>query len=298
MITNVLPQHNAEYIALVFWKQEIAKVSSITLIPQLVNSEISYIAYINIESYCDTESAYDFVWHMNSDLFLFCHDESDPENSIWYLQKNTHNSGNLSVGPYTTNFMPEFFEDYTETSLSFGQKLLPNNDSYDEEYDNYTCNSEEWDEFVRNRPIVGLDNVYYTLDEAIQHLWHINKKLQNNDSPSIRHILKKEFDHFEQQIKNWENTYGLALLEESQNDATMVSMGNVCPSLFIPHSHELKRETAGECYDDYSVTTSKREIAMSVDEYNRLELNAISIPVLRREEALTQDDINSLLNIW
>lgn len=110
MIFNLNPQYTAQYIALALWRAEIAMVSSITLIPEIKNDMISNIAYINIESFCDTEAASHFVrtMAMTGD-YIFIHEESDPENSTWVLQKNTHNSGNLYVGSYTTIFMSDFF---------------------------------------------------------------------------------------------------------------------------------------------------------------------------------------------
>lgn len=77
MISDIKSQFTSEYIANVLWKREIAKVSSITLIPQIKNGEISYIAYIDIDSFCETAAAYDFVYHMCDDSFTFCHNESD-----------------------------------------------------------------------------------------------------------------------------------------------------------------------------------------------------------------------------
>ena len=142
MISDIKSQFTSEYIANVLWKREIAKVSSITLIPQIKNEEISYIAYIDIDSFCDTEVAYDFVCHMSADNFAFCHNESDMENTdnFWIVEKNTHNSGNLHVGSYTTAFMPHFFKyDIVEAGSEFYQ-IDPN-------YDDESCSlATDWEE--------------------------------------------------------------------------------------------------------------------------------------------------------
>jgi hypothetical protein len=142
MISDIMYRFTAQYIANVLWKREIAKVSSITLIPQIKNGEISHIAYIDIDSFCETKAAYDFVYNMSADCFAFCHDESNLKNedNFWILQKNTHNSGNLCVGPYTTAFMPHFFKyDIVEAGSEF-YRIDPN-------YEDESCSlATDWQE--------------------------------------------------------------------------------------------------------------------------------------------------------
>lgn len=289
MILDIKPQFTSEYIANLLWKREIAKVSSITLIPQIQNGEISHIAYINIVSFCDTEVAYDFVKNMSTDNFIFCHHEGDPENpdNFWIIQKNIHNSGNICVGPYTTLFIPEFFEyDIVETDSEIDgidanydvvsgsvitdlEDLLHRHDSHynvDEE-DTYTCNSEEWEEFTRQRPIKGLSNDYYSVDEALEHLLVINNQLDNESRLSERVKLEEEFEHFEKSLRIWEDTEGFNLSQEAIKNGKELYMCEVCPSLYIPRQY--KREVAGKWYEDMQWTPiqQRREVAMSVDEY-------------------------------
>jgi hypothetical protein len=102
MISEVKTHYTAEHIAFILLTKEICHVSSITLIPQIYNEEIYNIAYIDIHSYCDTEVAYEFIEHIKSGVFMLNHD-NDPDN-VWVFQNNIHNSGQLSVGSYTTNF--------------------------------------------------------------------------------------------------------------------------------------------------------------------------------------------------
>lgn len=328
MILDIKPQFTAEYIANLLWKREIAKVSSITFIPQIQNGEISHIAYINIDSFCETEAAYDFVHNMSADHFIFCHDESDVNNpdNLWILEKNTHNSGNLYVGPYTTAFAADFFkydvaEDASEsesipdddsnwdsdcdhkgltpppevqgstkklmewmeevgllkepekepaTTLCFGENLLPHHEPHynaDQE-DTYTCDSEEWEEFRRKRPIKGLGNDYYSVDEALEHLWVINEHLDNEPRFSERLKLEEELEHFEKVLRVWENNEGFDIAQEALRIGRELTMSQICPSLFVPHS--VQREVAGEWYEDMqrSSNQTRREVAMSVDEYN------------------------------
>jgi len=53
--------HTAEYIANVFWSQNIAQIKSIVLTPYLYKSTFYQTAYIHIESWGDSESAYNFM---------------------------------------------------------------------------------------------------------------------------------------------------------------------------------------------------------------------------------------------
>lgn len=53
--------HTAEYIANVFWSQNIAQIKSIVLTPYLCKSTFYQTAYVHIESWGDSESAYNFM---------------------------------------------------------------------------------------------------------------------------------------------------------------------------------------------------------------------------------------------
>ncbi len=107
MIANVETQFTAEYIANVFWNQKIAQVSSITLIPYLKDTEIVQMAYITIQSWCDSEVAYNFIQRVkvSEGEARLIHQSDD----WWSVQINTHNDGILFVGDYTTNFTDSYF---------------------------------------------------------------------------------------------------------------------------------------------------------------------------------------------
>lgn len=107
MIPCVESQYTQEYIANVFWRQHIAKVSSITLIPYLRNGEIYNIAYIGIDEWCDSEAAYNFIQRVqnsNKEARLVHHDDD-----WWPIQLNTHNNGKINVGTYTVDFDSSYF---------------------------------------------------------------------------------------------------------------------------------------------------------------------------------------------
>jgi hypothetical protein len=312
MILNIDAQIKAEYIANVFWTREIAKVSTITLIPKIEKGVISNICYIDIDSYCETEAAYEFIRCMDADFFVFCHDESDPDNNMWLLEKNTHNSGNLFVGPYTTAFMPEFFThevaeadpELNGTLLTFAQSLLPPHDSVVhaneniENDDGLVCDTEEWEDFIAKRPIKGLGNDYYSVDEALEHLWVINEHLDNEPRFSERIKLEEELEHFENELQKY----------ESFPYPKGITMGELLPELFMPV--DVKREIAGQWIQEYDSLFNnefpmaadelmpelppppqmQREVAMSVEEF----IAQIPPPQMQREVAMSVDEYNRL----
>lgn len=102
MIQYVEGQYNHEYIANVFWVQNLAKVHSITLVPYLKNSEIYNIAYITIEQWCDSEAAYNFIQRLKKpekEARIVYH-----EDYWWLVELNTHNDGKMFLGAYTVVF--------------------------------------------------------------------------------------------------------------------------------------------------------------------------------------------------
>lgn len=107
MIPCVEIEYSQEYIANVFWRQGIAQVSNITLIPYLKNTEIYNFAYITIQEWCDSESAYNFIYRISSTNkeARLVHNDDD----WWPVQLNTHNNGDINVGVYTVSFDSSYF---------------------------------------------------------------------------------------------------------------------------------------------------------------------------------------------
>lgn len=191
MIPCVESQYTQEYIANVFWRQYIAKVSSITLIPYIKNSEIYSIAYIAIDEWCDSEAAYNFIKRLNNpnmESRLVHH-----EDNWWPIQLNTHNNGNIAVGCYTLAFDSTYFK--RDEPLHSAAPL-------EEEY---ICDDEEWQEFTEKRPIKGLKNDYYTVDEALERLWIANQKLDEMDDERPSSVLYREvcdeINHFTNELR-------------------------------------------------------------------------------------------------
>ncbi len=183
MITDVNIQYTAKYIANVMLTKEIAKIHSITLIPQMTNTNISNLAYIDIDSYCDTEEAYNFITNLKSGSFAFYHNDNNTDTDVWIIQMNTHNSGGLCVGTYTTYF------NYDETNTDH------NNDSIESNFD------EELEESVRQRPIQGIGMDRYSVDEALTHLHFLHEKFNACQCEFKKELIQEEIIHMNNELR-------------------------------------------------------------------------------------------------
>jgi hypothetical protein len=208
MINCVESQYTQEYIANVFWRQCIAKVSSITLIPYLKNGCVYNIAYITIDEWCASENAYNFIKRLNDqtkETRIVHHDDE-----WWPVEINTHNNGDMDVGVYTTVFTPDYFE----------RKEFETADSDEEET---VVDDEESEEIRRQHPIQGLYDDRYTHEEAEAHL----QKLKQDLSRAYRcqvpdealEELEYEISHFESELsihRSVENSKNVTLREHQK----------------------------------------------------------------------------------
>jgi len=172
MIVEVESQYTQPYIANVFWEQEIGKVSSITLIPYIKNSKVYNIAYVNIAEWRDTEAAL---------LFIQClmNPERKARIGPWEVEMNTHNNGEIRVGTYTVVF------DTCDDSCA----------------EEYICAEEEYEE---KRPIRGLENDYYTIEEVFEHLWLLHEEYEIHRVKEYHPEIDKEVAHFENELRNYD----------------------------------------------------------------------------------------------
>jgi len=167
IIHCVESQYTQEYIANVFWKQRIAKVSSITLIPYINKSEMYSVAYIYINEWCDTEAAYNFIRYLNNpskEARIIHYDDE-----WWPVQLISHNC-DIYVKDYTIKFDSAYFNR------------------------NETAYNEEW---LSKHPIKGIRNEYYSVEEALSRVWDLSDRIDYNchlDSEESREIkhLKNE----------------------------------------------------------------------------------------------------------
>jgi hypothetical protein len=204
MIRDLESQYNAEYIANVFWSKCIARVSSITLIPYIIDDKITNTAYVEIDSFCETEEGRNCAKALTlCDGMMFGHAVPEEEN-IWVFEPNTHYQGELCVGSFTTKFAADFFEPKEAKSQQV-----------DEDEESYCMDEEEAEEFERRYPIRGLDGVYYDFEGALEHLWVLNEECDDTEDSEKRTRIEKELMHFETQIQKYyiEQNSNLKLVE-------------------------------------------------------------------------------------
>lgn len=119
MITSLDKDYSQEYIARVFWDQHIAKVSRVTLIPYMKKGKEYNIAYININEWDESESAYNFIKRLQdpSKEARIVYYEDD----WWPVEVNSHNNGNLMCGEYTVTFDDCYYEcdDSSEVAIGY-----------------------------------------------------------------------------------------------------------------------------------------------------------------------------------
>lgn len=202
MITCVESQYTQEYIANVFWRQHIAKVGSITLIPYLKNGQIYSIAYIAIDEWCDSEAAYNFIQRLkdSSREVRIVHQDDD----WWTVEINTHNNGEIYVGAYTMAFMSDYF-------------MRDEQDEQDEDDATAPCtevDDEEWCEFDPQYPIL-VRGERYTVAEAKSQL----RALKSELATAYRHRVNEEaLEDIETDIASFEAELRIhEIVNNSQN---------------------------------------------------------------------------------
>ena len=101
--------YTQEYVANAFWKQRIARVSSVTLIPYIKGEWIYYIAYINVDRWCDSENAYNFIRNLNnpSKETRLVH----YEDNWWSVEKSVNT---FALKDATVLFEPSYYERFIE----------------------------------------------------------------------------------------------------------------------------------------------------------------------------------------
>lgn len=209
-------KYTSEYIANVFWKNKLAKVRSITLIPYWKNDQYYNIAYITIAEWCDTETAYNFIARLNDpnkEARCIHHDDD-----WWTVEINTHNNGNLNVGCYTCHFNSVYFERNFDCYEKINSELQQMEEDYFSHPDCVIPGTKEADNLMEtmskqepNKPIIGLNNICYSLDDATIRLkeLEIMHDLMDDEKPSSKeyravrdemNLLQKQFRKISQDI--------------------------------------------------------------------------------------------------
>jgi hypothetical protein len=106
-------EDHPRYVADTFLKQNIAKISDITLIPYWRNSVVVYVGFITILEWFDTENSYNFIQKLKnpSKETRMVYDDDD----WWVIQLNTGDECNFAVENYTVYFSyPTDFDEEVE----------------------------------------------------------------------------------------------------------------------------------------------------------------------------------------
>ena len=106
---DVTYEDQPRYVANTFLKQNLAKISDVTLIPYWRNGVVVYVGFITILEWFDTENSYNFIQKLNnpSKETRMVYDDDD----WWVIQLNTGDECNFAVENYTVYFSyPTDFE--------------------------------------------------------------------------------------------------------------------------------------------------------------------------------------------
>ena len=225
VIANVDTKYSAEYIANVLWYNEIAKVSTITLLPHIYHT-ISHTAFIEIESYCDTLCASSFVERVKRGPYHFTHNDLYPENNVWLFELNPLSIGSLYVGAYTKTFMPDFFTypEEEDTYVDEAELCSTTPNVVEEE-----CIQEDQEPEPMPEPepvivpapvdrmkcpIEGLYNDYYSVDEALERIWQLNEEHAQETalhSFNVRIVkIEEEIMHLHKKLNEWDAQYSVS----------------------------------------------------------------------------------------
>jgi hypothetical protein len=140
VIKSVEANIRANYIADVLYKQNIAKVSTISLIPYLKSDTVFQTAYITVAEWEDSESAYEFIQQLKyfkEDIPLV-----HQNNNWWSVTINNHNSGDMNLYTYSTLFPQNYFniEEQEEQEEQIADIYLDDWELTNEEYNKETLN--------------------------------------------------------------------------------------------------------------------------------------------------------------
>ena len=198
MILEVNTKYTQEYIANVFWSLEIAKVSSVTLIPFLYESYIFNIAYIKIDEWFDSEFVYELIQKFKTGEKVKIMNNKK-YNEWWPVEINTHNDGDISVGAYTVTFDSSYFK---KKEFEDDDETAPCTEIDDDE--TAPCTEVDDEDCFNERPIKGLGNDYYSVTEALNLLWDLQQK-RKKLYDTIKSQRDEQFMNIEDEINHFEN---------------------------------------------------------------------------------------------
>ena len=133
IISGIAEGYTAEYIANVLWKQGLAQISRITMLPYLEHdtNTMCFTAYADIQQWADTEAAFNFIKRLDKTFVarIVYHDDD-----AWHVRLNTHYNANDNVHlfAYSTNFNHQYYlqplEKGEENTLPVGENIIEDED--------------------------------------------------------------------------------------------------------------------------------------------------------------------------
>lgn len=113
IISGITEGYTSEYIANVLWKQGLAQVSRITMLPYLdhESNTICFTAYADIQEWADTEAAFNFIKRLDKTFVArIVHNDDDS----WHVRITTRYNANHNVHlyAYATNFNTQYFSPF------------------------------------------------------------------------------------------------------------------------------------------------------------------------------------------
>lgn len=253
IIPFVEGKYTAEYIANTFWYEGVARVNRITLLPNLYQNQVFFIAYVDIEEWFDSEYAYNFINNLKnlSNVSYLYHTNK----LYWTVGLNTHNSGNIYLYSYSTDFPKSYFikedEDYHGIDDFYYLKQyfmqIQDSDSEDEDDDdqydfescsnsrtNSECGYAQIHSFDEEQPQptdslqLKLSNIF---DDSIKTMDSLDSIETNNSSPylvpssSLKSSTKEQQDEWtdlNHEIKKWEHMNYIIMEMVHQNPTVYI----------------------------------------------------------------------------
>lgn len=140
VISHIDAQYTHEYVANLFWNQQLARIKKIALVPyrkdKCVSGKLYFRAYILIDSWCETEAAYGFIsrLHNNSiETRIMYQDEE-----WWTVSINEDPYEYEDI--YTLTFDRDYFEEMNYEDSSSDEDYEPDA-FYPQEFDLDTLNN-------------------------------------------------------------------------------------------------------------------------------------------------------------
>lgn len=210
LITGIQMQYNAEYIARIFWDQNIAKVSSVTLLPYLQGKTAFQKAYVNIATWCDREVAYNFIQRLKTKgakgTKIVYHVDYR-----WMVYNNTIQTNKLDCfEKYTTKIPETFYEKEEPKEVGIEEEKPVNAYKSDEKMSIETAKER----------IMELSKILYTTGglEESKEIDFLEEQIYGESEPFEEPKIIPDFKNKEQMLTMDEAMMRLKWLEDYEDN--------------------------------------------------------------------------------